>query len=94
MSENDSSPNRTLRGNNPAVNALGDAPPLPGLALRRAQDPCVFVIFGASGDLTGRKLIPGLYNLACQELLPARFAVVGFAITPLANQGFRAARTR
>jgi glucose-6-phosphate 1-dehydrogenase len=71
------------------VDALGDDPPLPGLSLRRAQDPCVLVIFGASGDLTGRKLIPGLYNLACQELLPAQFAVVGFAITPLNNQGFR-----
>jgi glucose-6-phosphate 1-dehydrogenase len=89
MSENDSCSIKALRGNNPAVDALGDDPPLPGLSLRRAQDPCVLVIFGASGDLTGRKLIPGLYNLACQELLPARFAVVGFAITPLDNQSFR-----
>ena len=38
---------------------------------RRTPDPCVFVIFGASGDLTQRKLIPGLYSLAHDGLLPA-----------------------
>jgi glucose-6-phosphate 1-dehydrogenase len=66
-----------------------DSPEAPMPLLRAAQEPCVFVIFGASGDLTGRKLIPGLYNLSCQELLPPRFSVVGFAITPLDTQGFR-----
>ncbi len=40
------------------------------------------VIFGASGDLTNRKLIPALYNLACDGFLPEGFAVVGFARKP------------
>ena len=39
--------------------------------------PCVMTIFGASGDLTKRKLIPALCNLAQENLLPAQFAVVG-----------------
>ncbi len=50
---------------------------------------CAFVIFGASGDLTGRKLIPALYNLSCQDLLPPDFATVGFAMTPLTDEQFR-----
>jgi glucose-6-phosphate 1-dehydrogenase len=56
--------------------------------LQPPRDSCIFVIFGASGDLTGRKLIPGLYNLACQELLPQGFGVLGFAATPMNDQGF------
>jgi glucose-6-phosphate 1-dehydrogenase len=56
--------------------------------LQPPRDSCIFVIFGASGDLTGRKLIPGLYNLACQDLLPKGFAVLGFAATPLNDRGF------
>ena len=43
----------------------------------RPADPCVMVIFGAGGDLTGRKLIPALYNLAKAELLSREFAIVG-----------------
>jgi glucose-6-phosphate 1-dehydrogenase len=81
------------KNGNPLIHATDDlaAGGLSSVApfLRRAQDPCAVVIFGASGDLTGRKLIPGLYNLACQELLPPRFAVVGFAIAPLDNRDFR-----
>ena len=41
--------------------------------------PCVMVIFGATGDLTKRKLIPALCNLAQDKLLPDQFAIVGFA---------------
>ena len=44
-------------------------------------DPCVMVIFGAAGDLTARKLIPALYNLARAGLLSRNFAVVGVART-------------
>ena len=44
-----------------------------------AADPCCFVIFGASGDLTSRLLLPALYNLAATGLLPERFAIVGVA---------------
>ena len=51
--------------------------------------PCVMVIFGASGDLTRRKLIPALYNLAAANLLPSRFAIVGFAFDPLTTESFR-----
>jgi glucose-6-phosphate 1-dehydrogenase len=47
------------------------------------------VIFGASGDLTRKKLMPALYNLALQGLLPADFAVVGMARRPLTNDEYR-----
>lgn len=47
------------------------------------------VIFGATGDLTGRKLLPGLYNLYTESLLPERFAVVGFARSPLTTTEWR-----
>jgi glucose-6-phosphate 1-dehydrogenase len=52
-----------------------------GLSLRRSPDPCALVIFGASGDLTHKKLMPALYALAFRHLLPPRFAVVGVART-------------
>src|SRR5437867_5857679 len=52
-------------------------------------DPCVMVIFGASGDLTKRKLIPALYNLARESLLSRHFAVIGFARRPMSNEEFR-----
>ncbi|MGH8680696.1 MAG: hypothetical protein ACREVP_04210, partial [Burkholderiales bacterium] len=49
----------------------------------RPGPPGVLVIFGASGDLTRRKLIPSLYNLSRVGLLPAEFAVVGVASSAL-----------
>src|SRR5713226_491133 len=52
--------------------------------------PCVMVIFGASGDLTKRKLLPALYNLAQEGLLSQQFAIVGFAFDPLTTDSFRA----
>jgi glucose-6-phosphate 1-dehydrogenase len=51
--------------------------------------PCVMVIFGASGDLTKRKLIPALCNLALDGLLPQQFAIVGFATNDYTTEGFR-----
>src|SRR5271166_1400541 len=42
--------------------------------------PCVLVIFGAAGDLSWRKLLPALYNLNVDGLLPSNFAIVGFGI--------------
>src|ERR1700679_3600340 len=51
--------------------------------LERTPDPCVVVIFGASGDLTKRKLLPALYHLEQSGLLPKDFAVVGVARRPL-----------
>src|SRR5229473_3197954 len=51
--------------------------------------PCLMVIFGASGDLTKRKLIPALYNLARSHYLPENFAVVGFAFDAMSTEQFR-----
>jgi len=51
--------------------------------------PCVMVIFGAAGDLTKRKLIPALYNLAKEKLLPSEFAIVGFARREMNDEQFR-----
>jgi glucose-6-phosphate 1-dehydrogenase len=56
----------------------------------RPGDPCVMVIFGAAGDLTRRKLIPSLYNLAKFNLLSKNFAVIGVARNPMSNDEFRA----
>ena len=56
-------------------------PLLEGLRLRRSPDPCAIVIFGATGDLTRRKIFPALYALALRRLLPERFGVVGVART-------------
>src|SRR5581483_625578 len=50
---------------------------------------CVMVIFGAAGDLTRRKLIPALYNLASEQLLSREFAVLGLARTPMSTEEFR-----
>ena len=60
-----------------------------GLVLRRTPDPCALVIFGASGDLTHKKLMPALYALAMRRLLPPRFAIVGVARTDEDDDGFR-----
>src|SRR5208282_2148876 len=51
--------------------------------------PCVMVIFGASGDLTKRKLVPALANLAGDGLLSKQFAVVGFAGNDYTTESFR-----
>jgi glucose-6-phosphate 1-dehydrogenase len=55
----------------------------------KAAGPCALVIFGASGDLTSRKLFPALLNLARDGLLPHDFAVVGLARRPLTDEQFR-----
>jgi glucose-6-phosphate 1-dehydrogenase len=55
----------------------------------RPGDPCAMVIFGASGDLTKRKLIPALYNLAKDNLLSKEFALVGFARNEMSSEDFR-----
>ncbi|MBI2834749.1 MAG: glucose-6-phosphate dehydrogenase [Acidobacteria bacterium] len=57
--------------------------------LERIGDPCVMVIFGAAGDLTKRKLLPALGNLANDRLLPKRFAVVGVARGRMSHSEFR-----
>ncbi len=52
-------------------------------------DPCVLVIFGASGDLTKRLLMPALYNLHCDGLLDPRTSIVGMAMDDLTSEVFR-----
>jgi glucose-6-phosphate 1-dehydrogenase len=64
-------------------------PLLEGLQLRRTPEPCVLVIFGASGDLTRRKLFPALYSLALRRLLPEKFAVIGVARSEESDDEFR-----
>src|SRR5262245_16863880 len=59
-----------------------------GLGIRRTPAPCAIVVFGASGDLTKRKLFPALYSLAYRRLLPERFAVVGVARTEETSRQF------
>ena len=55
----------------------------------KIPDPCIMVIFGSSGDLTKRKLIPAIFDLARQGLLPAGFTIVGVARTTMDDEGFR-----
>ena len=64
-------------------------PFLQGLSRHRGAPPTVLVIFGASGDLTARKLLPALYNLAADNLLPADFHLIGFGRSPLPDDEFR-----
>jgi len=63
-------------------------PLLEGLRRRRTPEPCALTIFGASGDLTQRKLFPALYALAVRHLLPDHFAVVGVARTQMTTEAF------
>jgi glucose-6-phosphate 1-dehydrogenase len=55
---------------------------------QKTAEPCVMVIFGATGDLTKRKLFPALYNLAKQGFLPENFAIVGVGRQELASTDF------
>ncbi|MFC2049231.1 glucose-6-phosphate dehydrogenase [Chlamydiota bacterium] len=55
----------------------------------KVVDPCILVIFGATGDLTSRKLLPALYNLQREGQLPNHFACVGFARREKTNEQFR-----
>lgn len=55
----------------------------------RVADRCIMVIFGASGDLTKRKLLPSIYNLGRNNLMPREFAILGFAKDELTEEDFR-----
>ena len=65
-----------------------DNPLRVGLRRDRGAEPCAVVIFGASGDLTARKLVPALYNLQLDRLLPSGFAVVGVARREMSAEAF------
>src|SRR5207248_924645 len=66
-----------------------DNPLRDGLHAELVAEPCVVVIFGATGDLTHRKLLPAVYNLAADQRLPAGVSIVGFARRPLTDEQFR-----
>ncbi len=70
---------------NPPTNPLRE-----GLTNRALPEPCTLVIFGATGDLTHRKLVPALYNLAADGMLPPALGVVGFARRDKSDESFRA----
>ncbi|MDB5333012.1 MAG: glucose-6-phosphate 1-dehydrogenase [Phycisphaerales bacterium] len=55
-----------------------------------SASPCALVIFGASGDLAKRKLIPAIYEMAREKLLPEQFALVGYARSPMSDDAYRA----
>jgi len=64
-------------------------PFLQGLSKHRGAPPTVMVIFGASGDLTARKLIPALFNLGLDNLLPRDFHLIGYGRRPIPDEDFR-----
>ncbi len=77
-------PSATLVNQTSTASPQAAAPPAP---------PCLLVLFGASGDLTKRLLMPALYNLACDGLLSEHFAIAGIALDDLSTEQFRANMT-
>ncbi|HSS19704.1 MAG TPA: glucose-6-phosphate dehydrogenase [Pyrinomonadaceae bacterium] len=76
--------------NQKTENSPGAENPLrAGMRLEPTAPPCVVVIFGATGDLTRRKLLPALFRLAKQRLVPAEFAILGTARQPISDEEFR-----
>jgi glucose-6-phosphate 1-dehydrogenase len=67
---------------------VAENPLLQGLRRRRTAEPCALTIFGASGDLSQRKLFPALYELAYRHLLPEQFAVLGVARSQMSSEDF------
>jgi glucose-6-phosphate 1-dehydrogenase len=61
-----------------------------GLRLESVPDPCAFVLFGATGDLAHRKVIPAIYQLWRTNLLPAEFSLVAVARRPYSDEAFAA----
>ena len=71
------------------TNPEPDNPLRAGIRLERVAESCAIVIFGATGDLTKRKLVPALYRLAQQRLIPAQFAIIGTARQEMNDEEFR-----
>src|SRR5438270_2205784 len=67
-----------------AANPLQDS-----LRFARRVPPCAVVIFGASGDLSKRKLLPSLYRLFYERRISTNFAVIGSSRTPMSDDQFR-----
>src|SRR5512138_163336 len=77
-----------------SISNMTETPTLPnplraGLRMQRTPEPATVVIFGATGDLTHRKLVPALYNLQRERLLPPGFSVIGFARRDWSDDFFR-----
>jgi glucose-6-phosphate 1-dehydrogenase len=72
------------------VEIPSENPLLEGLRIARRPEPCAVVIFGASGDLTQRKLMPALYSLAFRHLPPEQFQVVGVARSQMTSEQWQA----
>jgi glucose-6-phosphate 1-dehydrogenase len=68
---------------------MASNPLLDNLRIEPTPGPSALVIFGASGDLTRRKLLPAVYHLSRGQRLPAQFAVIGVARSPLSDEDFR-----
>jgi len=73
----------------PLRESIGTTPVESPLAIERRPEPCAVVLFGVTGDLASRKLIPALYDLACHNVLPRRFALVGYGRKPLSGSDMR-----
>src|SRR5579864_7771155 len=71
------------------TNDIADTVALAPRSSVAVADPCTIVIFGASGDLTRRKLIPALFELAACRSLARRFAIIGFARSPMSDAAFQ-----
>ena len=56
---------------------------------RKPVEPCTIVIFGASGDLTARKLVPALYHLVKDKQMPPTFRIIGFARREKTDESWR-----
>ena len=65
-----------------------------GQAAQKKPDPCSFVIFGVTGDLAHRLVIPALYNLAANDLLPENFCIVGIARKGMSSEGLTESLTK
>src|ERR1700756_3226496 len=74
------------------MSAMIEAAPVDRTAVSQLPrgESCVLVIFGASGDLTRRKLIPALYDLACIGCMNPKFDVIGIGRTRMTSEEFRA----
>ena len=66
-----------------------ETPAIESVRTERTPDPCVMVIFGASGDLAKRKLLPAVYTLYKERLVPPNFSVVGFSRSEMSDDDFR-----
>lgn len=72
------------------INTNTQTNPFKNANAQGSPDPCIMVIFGASGDLTKKKILPAIYNLKRNAQLPTNFACVGFARRSISDDDFRA----